>query len=46
MKDHEQSWGGEGLFDSHFQVAVLIKGRQDRNSNRAGTWKQELMQEP
>jgi hypothetical protein len=24
----------------------ITKGRQDRNSNRAGTWRQELMQTP
>jgi hypothetical protein len=24
----------------------IIKGSQDRNSNRTGTWRQELMQKP
>jgi hypothetical protein len=33
------TWGGKALFS-------LIKGSQDRNSSRAGTWRQELMQTP
>ena len=27
-------------------LLFIIKGSQDRNSNRAGTWRQELMQRP
>lgn len=26
--------------------SLFIMGRQDMNSNRAGTWKQEVMQRP
>lgn len=37
------SWGGNGLFSSWFDI---IKGSQDRNPSRAGTWIQELMQKP
>jgi hypothetical protein len=29
-----------------FISLVIIKGYQDRNSNRAGTWRQELIQRP
>jgi hypothetical protein len=34
------TWGGQGLF------GFIIEGSQDRNSNMAGTWRQELMQRP
>jgi hypothetical protein len=27
-------------------LVFIIKGSQDRNLNRAGTWRQELMQRP
>ena len=48
MKHHDQkaSWRGKGLFGLHFHIAVHIEGSQDRNTNRTGTWKQELMQRP
>ena len=35
------TWEGKDLFDLH-----LTEGSQDRNSSRAGTWSQELMQRP
>jgi len=36
----KEIWGGKDLFDLYFH----IKGSQDRNLNRAGLWRQELMQ--
>jgi hypothetical protein len=27
-------------------LLFIIEGRQDRNSNRAGTWRKKLMQRP
>jgi hypothetical protein len=30
----------------HYCSLFIIKGSQDRNSHRAGTWRQELMQKP
>jgi hypothetical protein len=42
-QDQKASWG-ERLFDLHFHIAV--ERSQDRNSNRAGSWRQELMQKP
>jgi hypothetical protein len=38
------TWGGKGLFGLHFHMVVHHEGSQDRNSNKAGTWRQELMQ--
>jgi hypothetical protein len=35
---------GKGLFGSHLHLELISEGSQDRNSNRAGTWKWELMQ--
>jgi hypothetical protein len=45
MKNHGQkaSWEGKHLLGLHFDIAVHRKGSQDRNSNRAGTWRQELI---
>ena len=37
--DQEASWGGKGLFSLYFHIL-------DRNSHRAGTWMQELIQRP
>ena len=44
MKHHDlkATWGGEGRFGLHFHITVS----QDRHPNRAGTWRQELMQRP
>ena len=44
IKYHYQktSWGGKSLFC----LQLFIQGNQDRNSNRAGTWRLELMQSP
>jgi hypothetical protein len=44
--DQEASWGGKGLFSLHGHIAVHHQGSQHRNSHRAGTWRQELMQSP
>jgi hypothetical protein len=41
--DQEASWEGKGLFSLHFHIT---KGSQDRNSDRTGTRRQELMQRP
>jgi hypothetical protein len=50
MKHHKEkaSWGGKGLFYLAYTSTVLfiIKRNHDRNSNRAGTWRQELIQRP
>jgi hypothetical protein len=35
---------GKGVFGLHFASLFIIKGSQDENSNRAGTWRQELVQ--
>ena len=40
------SWGGKGLFGFHSHIWLITKGSQDRNSNRARTWRQKLMQRP
>jgi hypothetical protein len=43
MKHHgESNLGRKGLFGLQFHIT----GRQERDSNRTGTWKQELMQRP
>jgi hypothetical protein len=33
-------------YTSTLMLLFIIKGSQDRNSHRAGTWRQELMQRP
>jgi hypothetical protein len=38
--------GRRGLTWLLLPYLFIIKGSQDRNSNRAGTWRQELMQRP
>jgi hypothetical protein len=45
MRHHDlkTSLGGKGLFDLYVTLLFIIEGSQDRNSNRAGTWRQELM---
>jgi hypothetical protein len=43
MKHHDQS--KEKVYLAYTSIALFInKGSQDRNPNRAGTWRQELMQ--
>ena len=44
--DQKASWGGKGIVGLHFHIAVHCEGSQDRNSNRAGTWRQEMTQRP
>jgi hypothetical protein len=37
----------ERIYLSYTSTSLfIIKGSQDRNSNKAGTWRQELMQRP
>jgi hypothetical protein len=37
----------ERAYSAYTSTSLFItKGRQDRNSHRAGTWRQELMQRP
>ena len=46
MKCHDQgSWGVKDLFYTSTSQSVT-RGSQDRNSNRTGTWTQELKQRP
>ena len=49
MKHHDQkaSWGGKGSFSSHFiSLTVHHQRKTGQESNRAETWRQELMQRP
>ena len=48
MKCHSQKQDGEDRVYSAFisTSQSTMKGSQDRNSNRAGPWRQELMQRP
>jgi hypothetical protein len=45
MKLHDQKQAGEErVYLAYISTSLfIIKGSQDRNSNRAGTWRQELM---
>jgi hypothetical protein len=44
-KQHNQSnLGRKGLLAYTSTVLFIIEGSQDRNSDRAGSWRQELMQ--
>ena len=48
-KHHDQRTicGGKGLFGLDFHITLfLMEGSQDRNSDKAGTRRQELMQRP
>ena len=39
--------GEERVYSAYTSTLLFItKGSQDRNSHRAGTWRQELMQRP
>jgi hypothetical protein len=39
----KETWGFKSLFGLHCYNTVHHQRNQDRNSNRAGTWRQELM---
>jgi len=46
-KHRDQSnLGRKGFLAYASTSQLIIKGSQDRNSSRAGTWRQELMQRP
>ena len=43
----EEQVGEERVYLAHMSTALfIIEGNQDRNSHRAGTWRQELVQRP
>jgi hypothetical protein len=43
----KQQVGGGRVYFIHTSILLfIIKGNQDRSSNRSGTWRQELMQRP
>jgi hypothetical protein len=48
MKCHDQKAGWkERIYLAYTSVSeFIIEGNQGRNSNRAGTWRQELIQRP
>jgi hypothetical protein len=47
MKHHDQSkLKKKGFIDLHVHIMFIIIGSQDRNSNGAGTGREELMQRP
>jgi hypothetical protein len=48
MKLHSQKkLEEERMYLAYISILLFItEGNQDRNSNRAGTWRQELMQRP
>jgi hypothetical protein len=48
MKQHEKNQAGEERVHlaSTASLLFITKGSQDRNSRKAGTWRQELMQRP
>ena len=48
MKQHDQKQVGEErvYLVYVFMALSVMEGSQDRNSNMAGTWRQELMQRP
>jgi hypothetical protein len=46
-KHHDLSnLGRKGFIWLMLQSLLIIKGSQNRNSGRAGSWRQELMQKP
>ena len=47
LKHHDQksSWGMKGLFYTS-ALLVITEGSQDKNTNRAGSQRQELIQKP
>jgi len=39
--------GEERVYSAYISILLFtIKGSQDRNAHRAGTWRQEMMQRP
>jgi hypothetical protein len=48
MKYHDQSnLEGKWVYLAYTSISLfIIKESQDKNSNREGTWRQELMQRP
>jgi hypothetical protein len=45
--EHQKALGKERVYLAYIATPLFtIEGSQDRNSNRAGTWRQELMQRP
>ena len=47
MKQYDQKQAREeGVHLTYTNILFILKGSQGRNSNRAGTWRQELMQRP
>ena len=47
LKHHDQNQLGGGRYFPYTSTLLsIIKGSQDRNLNRAGTWRQELRQKP
>jgi hypothetical protein len=36
----------KSLLPSHFHIIVHVKDNEDRNSTRAGTWMQKVLQQP
>jgi hypothetical protein len=43
----EKQVGEERVNSAYTSILLfIIEGSQDRNSNRAGTWRQELMKRP
>jgi hypothetical protein len=46
LKHHDQKWlGEERVYLAYTSTSLfIIEGAQGRNSNRVGTWRQELMQ--
>jgi hypothetical protein len=47
MKQQDQKQLGEKRVSlASTSTSVFLKGSQDRNSSRAGTWRQVLMQRP
>jgi hypothetical protein len=47
MKYYDRSDTEERIYLAYtFTLLFIMEGSQDRNANRAGTWKQEQMQRP
>jgi hypothetical protein len=48
MKHHDQKEGGEErVYLAYTSIPqFIIRGSQDRNSSRAGSWRQEQRQRP
>jgi hypothetical protein len=48
IKHHDQKQLGEGeIYLAYASTSLFItEGKQNRNTSRAGTWREELMQGP